>query len=186
VPFWGLPGGTDEYQIATQQMLELALATDSVKTVLLSTAMRLEEVSPLGRSYAEAARETLRRFTKAGKQVIWMNDIPFLSFEPRSCIKRAGIPSSSTRTPCAMPRSDFDKATPQHGIVLAKLAAEFPAMHIFQTASHLCDSKYCWASLDGKLLYRDLHHLSYDGDLYIGEKFAQEQHSMRAKAGQKP
>jgi peptidoglycan/LPS O-acetylase OafA/YrhL len=186
VPFWGLPGGTDGYQLATQQMLELALATPSVKTVLLSTALRLEEVSPLGRSYAEAARETLRRFTRAGKQIIWMNDIPFLSFEPRSCIKRAGIASSTTRSPCAMPRSDFDKATPQHDIVLARLAAEFPAMQIFQTASHLCDARFCWASIGGKLLYRDLHHLSYDGDLYIGEKFAQKQHSVRAKAEQKP
>lgn len=186
VPFWGLAPGKDEYQAATQQMLELALKTDSIHTVLLSTAMRLEDDSPLGKTYYAAARETLRRFSAAGKQLIWMDDIPVLSFEPRACIRRGAIASSSTRVPCAMPRSDFDKATPRHPAALAGLAAEFPAMQVFSTADHLCDAQTCWASLDGKLLYRDLHHLSYDGDLYIGEKFAQKQHSIRAKAGQKP
>jgi len=29
--------------------------------------------------------------------------------------------------------------------------------------------------IDDKLMYRDISHLTYEGDLYIGAKFAEEQ-----------
>jgi peptidoglycan/LPS O-acetylase OafA/YrhL len=179
-PYWGLDPAGDPYQQATQQMLELALATDSIKTVVFSTHVKLYNGAPESRAIVAAARETLRRFTAAGKRVIFMNDVPILSFDPRACIKRAGVASSATRTPCAMPRAEVDAQSPDHDPIVLGLMKEFPAVELFQTAPLLCDAKLCWAMKDGQLLYRDKDHLSYDGDLYIGKKFAEQQEAKRA------
>jgi hypothetical protein len=37
--------------------------------------------------------------------------------------------------------------------------------------------------IDGKLMYRDVNHLTYDGDLLLGSKFAAEQ---AARASRRP
>jgi hypothetical protein len=172
IPYWGLAPGDDPYQKATQQMLDLALTTPSIKTVVFSTHARLSQGSPQAVAIIAAARDTYRRFLAAGKQVIVMDDIPILPFDPRACIKRAGFAASTTRSPCAIARAEVERQTPEHGPLLKKLLQEFPSIRLFDPAPYLCDRSYCYAMLDGKLMYRDDNHLSYDGDLYIGTKFA--------------
>ena len=184
-PYWGLPAGDDAYQKATQPMLELALGMPSVKTIVISTHARLGTGTPEARAMLVAARDTIRRYTEAGKSVILMEDVPVLSFDPRACIKRAGMVSSGTRTVCALPRAEVEAQSPQNMELLAGLLREFPAASLFRTTDLLCDDKLCWAMKEGNLLYRDNNHLSYEGDLYIGSRFA-EWHARRpsAKAGQ--
>ena len=170
IPFWQLPFEPgDHYQAATQQMLDLALTTPSIKTVLFATAIRFHSSNPV---VIAAARETLRRFTAAGKRVILIDDVPLLTFDPRACIPRGAVASSSTRTPCAITRAEFDKGQGEHPAIVAQLMRQFPTVELFETAPHLCDTKYCHAMIDGRLMYRDPGHLTYDGDLYIGAKFA--------------
>jgi hypothetical protein len=52
------------------------------------------------------------------------------------------------------------------------LAAEFPEIEWFDASAALCDDKQCRAMVDGRLMYRDNNHLSYQGDLFIGKHFA--------------
>jgi len=170
-PYWGLDPGGDPYQAATQQMLELALDTSTIRTVVFSTHLRFYTTSDQQR-YVDAARETFRRLLAAGKRVIFMHDVPVLGFDPRSCIKRAGVASSATRVPCAIPRAEWDAQVAQHREVVARLAAEFPQIEWFEAADALCDDKRCSAMLDGRLMYRDGNHLSYEGDLLVGRSFA--------------
>ena len=170
-PYWGLDPKDDPYQQATQPMLELALAMPTVKTVVFSTHMRFYTM-PEHRVYVDAARDTFRRFLAAGKHVIFMNDVPALGFDPRSCIKRAGVASSATRIPCAIPRSEWDQQIVQHQQIVRQLAQEFPQIEWFDAASALCDDKLCRVMVDGRLMYRDTNHLSYDGDLLVGSQFA--------------
>lgn len=182
VPYWGLAPGEDGYQKATQQMLELALATPSIKTVVFSTHARLSQGTPQTVAIIDAARDTYRRFLAAGKQVIVMDDVPILQFDPRACIKRAGIAASTTKSPCAILRAEVERQTPEHAPLFKKLMQEFPSITRFDPLPFLCDQKYCYAMLDGKLMYRDGDHLSYDGDLYIGGKFAEQQQAAHPKA----
>lgn len=174
IPFWDVESGTDEYQQATNQMLDLALKTASIKTVIISTAAKLNTDDDKGAAIVLAFRETLRRFVQNEKRVIFINDLPWLDFEPRSCIKRAGIASSRTRLDCSMSRIEFDKKTARHYTLVQSVLSEFPSVYLFSTIPYLCDDKRCSAMIDHKLIYRDTHHLSYEGDLYMGEKFAQE------------
>ena len=173
LPYWKLPyGAGDHYQEATQPMLELALHTASIKTVLFASANRLYGGSADGRAIVDAARETLRRFTAVGKNVIYIDDVPKLAFEPRSCIPRAGVASSTTRVLCAITRQEFEQHDDGHRAIVAQLMREFPTVELFETAPHLCDRQYCHVMLNGRLMYRDTNHLSYEGDLYMGAQFA--------------
>ncbi|MGZ8289115.1 MAG: acyltransferase family protein [Telluria sp.] len=185
-PYWNLPAEGEPYQEATQQMLELALSTPSIKTVVFSTHVRLNTSSPYGVALVAAARETLRRFTEAGKHVIFMDDVPILPFDPRACIKRAGIASSATRSPCAMPRAEAEGQTPEHFAVVDALMKEFPAVERFRPTPFLCEGQLCRVMIDGQLLYRDKDHLSYEGDLFIGKKFAEQQASKAARQARNP
>jgi peptidoglycan/LPS O-acetylase OafA/YrhL len=176
IPFWGVkPGVNDQYQEATQQMLELALTTESVKTVIMSTILKLRDDTEEGKALVEQFRTTLRKYVDAGKQVIYFYDVPTLDFDPRACIKRAGIASSTTNRDCTMAAADFRKAVQDHNEIVATVLKEFPAITTFSPASYLCNETRCHGMVDQKLMYRDTNHLTYDGDLYIGEKFAKEQ-----------
>ncbi|UVW28316.1 acyltransferase family protein [Massilia sp. H6] len=178
-PYWGLNHENDPYQMATQPMLELALGMPSVKTIVFSTHVRFD-TSPERRFLADAARDTFRRYLAAGKHVVFMNDVPILNFDPRSCIKRAGVASSATRAPCAIARSEWDAQVAQHNAILQQFMEEFPQIEWFDTASALCDKDHCNVMIDGRLMYRDKDHLSYDGDLFVGKHFAQRpQHRAR-------
>jgi len=174
VPFIGLPSGDDPYQQATPRMLELALNTASVKTVIFSTALKLHEGNPDGIATVQALRITLQRFSAAGKQLVWVNDVPMLDFEPRSCIGRPGMGLAGAGKDCTLPRATFDRNTAGHAAIVARLLKEFPQVKVFDTAAPLCDASRCHVMLDGKLMYRDTHHLSYDGDLYVAGTYARQ------------
>jgi peptidoglycan/LPS O-acetylase OafA/YrhL len=168
-PYWGLPPRDDPYQKATQPMLELALRTPSIRTVIFSTHVRME---PAWTELVDAARDTYRRFLAAGKHVIVMEDVPVLPFDPRTCIKRAGVASSATTSPCAIPRSEWDSQIASNEQVRKENARLFPQIEYFYSSDALCDERECKAMIAGRLMYRDKDHLSYDGDLRVGEFFA--------------
>jgi peptidoglycan/LPS O-acetylase OafA/YrhL len=170
IPYWGLdPASGDEYQAVTQRMLELTLEIPTIHTVLISTAAKLSDGNTV---HIAALRETLRRYTEAGKKVIFLHDVPALGFEPRSCIRRAGIASSTTRRDCSITRAEFERNTADHERLLAAILADFPTVQQFRPAEALCDAKRCRVDVDGTLMYRDNNHLSYEGDLRVGAAFA--------------
>ena len=171
-PYWGLDPNESPYQKATDPMLDLALSMPSVKTMVFSTHLRFY-TDPGVRHHVDAARATFRRYLGAGKHIIFMGDVPRLDFDPRSCIKRAGVASSATRVPCAIARSDWDEQIGKHEIVVAELAKEFPQIQWFDAAPAFCDERQCHAMLDGRLMYRDNNHLSYEADLLVGRRFAE-------------
>ncbi|MYM68840.1 acyltransferase family protein [Pseudoduganella sp. FT55W] len=181
VPFFGLGGDNDEYQQATPRMLESALNTPSVRTVILSTAAKLNNETPDGQAGVRAFRTTLSRFIDSGRKVIWVNDLPMLDFDPRTCIRRAGVPTSQTRNDCWVTRQAFDDATRLHHAAVAQVLKDFPQVQVLDTAAQLCDAQRCNVIIDGKMMYRDTHHLSYEGDLYVGERFGRALDAARSR-----
>jgi peptidoglycan/LPS O-acetylase OafA/YrhL len=176
IPFFGVkPGVNDRYQEATPQMLDLALATPSIKTVVISTILKLNNDTEEGKLLVEQFRTTLRKYVDAGKQVIYFYDVPTLDFDPRACIKRAGIASSTTNRDCSMAAAEYRKTVEAHNEIVASVLKEFPIITTFAPATYLCNEARCQGMIDKKLMYRDTNHLTYDGDLYIGLKFAEEQ-----------
>ena len=167
-PYWDVPGGDDPYQKATPRMLDAALHAPGVKTVVFSTYARLWRGSPDGELITGLFRNTIKRFVDSGREVIWINDIPEMDFDPRTCIKRAGVANSQTRRDCTIPRAQYEAAMAGHKAAVASVLKEFPQVKVLDAAAPLCDQQRCKAIIDGKLMYRDRGHLSYEGDLYVG------------------
>ncbi|MGZ3182923.1 MAG: acyltransferase family protein [Telluria sp.] len=173
VPFYGVPASADDpYQQATPKMLDLALHTPSVKTVIFSTAVKLQEENDEGRQVVRAFRDTLQKFVASGREVIVYYDNPLLDFEPRSCIRRAGVASSQTRLHCALPRKTWEDITVHHRPAFEKVLKDFPQVKVFNTNDYVCNASECPILVGDMLLYRDTHHFSHDGDLWMGEHFA--------------
>jgi hypothetical protein len=170
VPFVGLPDGGDDYQKATPKMLDIALTTPTVKTVVLSTAMLLRQTPAEKAMYLPAFRATLDRFTKAGREVIFVSDNPTLDFEPRACIRRGAVASTQTRVDCALPRATFDAARANNAD-FGSVLKDYPRVTVFDPSTAICDEHACHVMIDGALMYRDTHHFSYRGDLRVGEAF---------------
>jgi len=172
IPFWGVPVKEgDGYQAATDGMLELALRTPGIHTVLISTAWKPNRRTLEDRRLVALLRLTLERFVAGGKRVIYLEDVPQLDFEPRACIPRVAISSSATRSPCAVPRAELDAATAESRAVLEDILRQVPAVEAFDPTATLCDAEWCRVIRDGQLLYRDTNHLSLDGDLLVGRAF---------------
>ncbi|TYQ03401.1 UNVERIFIED_ORG: peptidoglycan/LPS O-acetylase OafA/YrhL [Zoogloea ramigera] len=180
-PFLGMPDRGDGYQKATPMMLKLALETPGIKTVIVSTNVKLYTYNADGVALVAAMRETVRQLLAAGREVILVYDAPALDFEPRGCLRRAGVASSRTNIDCAMPRAVFDQNVAAHKPAWDALLKEFPQVQVFDTAAPLCDAKRCHAMIGTTLMYRDNHHLSYRGDLYMGELFARQQLARQGK-----
>ena len=171
VPFFGLPDHGDAYQKATPKLLDIALNTPGVKTIVISTAMVLRHTPEANALYPSAFRTTLQKFSAGGREVIFILDNPRLPFEPRSCIRRAGVASSQTQVDCSVSRREFEAARAENAD-LASVLKDYPQVKVFDPADVLCDADKCRVLRDGALLYRDTHHLSYRGDLLVGEAFA--------------
>jgi len=176
IPLIGAPASlTDYYQQATPKMLELALTTDSIKKVIISTILKHDTESDQSKLLVAQFRTTIKAFLDAGKEVMYLYDVPTLDFDPRACIRRAGVASSTTNRDCTMDVAAYDKAISAHNAVVASVLKEFPSVTTFAPASYLCDDRHCKGMIDRALMYRDNNHLSYEGDLYVGARFAEEQ-----------
>lgn len=179
IPLLGVAAGPlDHYQAATPQMLQLALASPSIKKVIFSTILQHTRATDEGKRLIGQFRATLKAFQDAGKQVMFMYDVPILDFDPRACIRRAGVASSTTNLDCSMDVETYRKAVREHDEIVASVLKEFPNVTTFAPAKYLCDDEHCKGLIDRQLMYRDTNHLSYEGDLYIGEKFAEEQDAL--------
>ncbi|SFU68012.1 hypothetical protein SAMN05216339_10745 [Nitrosomonas eutropha] len=174
----------------TAQAIEIAAGSESIKTVILAARGPLY-LSSKGFSYNDfaaeteydwvltspanpdltdhyviyesAMRSTLNTLTKT-KNVIFVFDNPELGFDPKSCIDSRPLRlTNRIKTPCAIPRKDFDERNREYRNLILSILRDYPSVKIFDAAAQLCDEQQCLAMKEDKVLYRDDDHLSLDG-----------------------
>jgi peptidoglycan/LPS O-acetylase OafA/YrhL len=199
VPFFDLEGQAFEAREAplknvcagiVNEVLDFAIKSDIIKTVVLTSRdpfarvpLEQNEKDILGfadpnaqtfmAKYARGMRETLERLRRSGKRVVFAYDIPTLDFDPKVCVKLRPLrlEGEELRTPCAMPRQQFEARAAFGRKIVAAVLKDFPEVKIFDPAKYLCDKAYCWAMKDDRMLYRDDNHLSLRGAAYVGLHF---------------
>ena len=156
--------------------LDFSINEPAVKVIVLTTSAcwnnivdikNLEAKNP-ARIVENKMRETFEKLTQSGKQVIYVLDNPLLNFDPKSCLTRPFRINSSQAT-CKMKREVYDNQRVQYFRIAKKVLSEFPTIRVFDVATTLCDSEYCHAVVDNKLLYHDTSHLGYEGSKYVGK-----------------
>jgi hypothetical protein len=190
-------GGSTDFDICTNNInyaLEFGLRLGSVKTIILSMyAVRdihgdrlwdpdgkpktikygVGENLSMADIFAASFRNTLKRLTLSKKRIIVVIDWPELEFEPKDCfdIRPVRI-QSKVRINCSVKRDLITKRNEAYRILVKQLQAEFQQVEWFDPLPYLCDNSKCTATPTGRLAYRDQHHLSKFGSIYLGEHFA--------------
>jgi hypothetical protein len=112
---------------------------------------------------------------RSGKEVIFIYDEPDLDFGPLSCLDYRPIHFlEKIRTPCALERDVFQKRNADYERVIAEFTSQIPGLKFFDPKEVLCDQDRCWAMRDGRLLYRDRHHLSDFGAATVVKRMVAE------------
>jgi peptidoglycan/LPS O-acetylase OafA/YrhL len=189
-PFFDNPMKPNEKcQPLINQVLELAISTSSVETVILAgrAVTEINEKSFINTKswfllkqnqknidpyllFQTSMKKTLRRLINARKNVIFVLDTPDLEFLPASCLNRPWrMTGQKIKNPCAISRIKVDERRQKYINLVTKVLDEFPTVKVWDTLPAFCDSEYCWATKDGKILYRDENHLNEAGAVYLGK-----------------
>jgi hypothetical protein len=107
-------------------------------------------------------RKTLDAFVSSKKQVIFLLDNPEINFDPRICLNRP-LRILKKEEACTVPRSIFEARNKEYRDLVTSVLKDYPTVKLFDVAEYFCDNTSCKARIDGKILYGDYDHLSYDG-----------------------
>lgn len=123
-------------------------------------------------AYARALRESFKRLSQAGKQVIFVLDNPELGFDPHECpgVRPLRFFNTFASHGCSVPRPVFEERNRVYRNLVFDAARPYPNVQIFDAAAGLCDQTRCHAMIDGVLMYRDDDHLSLAGSAYQAKK----------------
>lgn len=141
-----------------------------VGTVVLSAYWfgRVGSLSP-ERGPGRQLGETVATLVAAGKAVYVSDDVPTFSFYPEKC-KYARRFSQNN---CLEVR-EFDRQRRQsYSLALDGLERIKPGVSVLRTADYFCGSSNCSMARDGQLLYRDSHHLTVNGAMYLGKRLVE-------------
>ena len=107
--------------------------------------------------------QAVGELVSSGKRVVILVDIPELPFFPLDCIK--GRPN------CEVPLNTVLERQHEHRKSLDKLKKEFPSIYVYDPLNLFCTDKACTYKTEEKILYRDSHHLTFDGSDIYGKRF---------------
>ena len=126
--------------------------------------------------YTKAMTSLLGQLERAGKEIVILRDIPDLGFDVSDCVvlRPWRNNKSQVKTPCSVSKTEFEQYNLPYWTLLDSVLKSFPKVKTFNASQFLCDSSECKAIVGGTVLYRDKHHLSMDGSLYIARKFKEE------------
>lgn len=118
---------------------------------------------------------TISRLLKAGQHVVFIVDNPEFDFDPRLNIQRPPLAewlAAGQKREGALTESlDYQhRKRSDYNDYLGILQQLFPQLRILDTFSPLCNANGCSALHDGKLLFRDRHHLTYNGSIELFER----------------
>lgn len=125
--------------------------------------------------FSDVLRSTLKRL--GDHKIIFLDQIPPLSFEPKKCINR----------PYRISTNDFECRTKKSEVFaelsLYKLQRDLGVslsknVSLFNVDDALCDKDFCSAMNRNKLLYYDKKHLNPNGVIYVRERIVERKLSL--------
>ncbi|TGK44556.1 acyltransferase family protein [Leptospira andrefontaineae] len=193
-PFFGMIGNEKWPCEKENKALEILEKDPRIKTVLMNSSgpryvnlTNYEDKTPLRgikyqyrpdildpkKAFQQAFYDSVRRFTKAGKDVVYIADFPELDFDPKKCVplRPFSLESVDAEYVCRVSRKDFDDRNKEYHEIIKSIQRDFPKMKVWNAWENFCDQIYCYAVRDNKLLYRDSHHISLEGSYWLGEKY---------------
>jgi peptidoglycan/LPS O-acetylase OafA/YrhL len=133
-------------------------------------------------AFGPEIQKTVHQLTAAHKKVFLIDDVPTFSFDPKKC-KYSRLLSSNYL--CSEPRSIFDGSYRYYLPVLQAAVDGDQDAKILFVSNYLCDEAKCHMAIDGKLLYRDNHHLNLNGSRFFGNRIIEQVPELVGKSARK-
>jgi peptidoglycan/LPS O-acetylase OafA/YrhL len=128
------------------------------------------QLSP-AESIRQALLKTVEYFRDRRREVWVMLQVPELGFRVDECVGRPFSFGRTLRSPCAVPRAAVDTRQSAYRQIVTDVARRVPELHVFDPVGRLCDANWCYAVIDGKLLYHDSNHLNPTGSTLAVSSF---------------
>ena len=141
------------------------LNSPNIDTVILAAywTMRLKKPHL---QFEAALTNTIEKLQERGKRVILVDDVPAFLFSPKRC-KYSGMVGGSV---CFQSRIVHDVKKLLYAGTFNNVKNKFPETTRIDPSLYFCDADSCSMNINGKLLYRDTHHLNIFGSQYLGLK----------------
>jgi hypothetical protein len=140
-------------------------ATMSYTSMVASDASLSQE-----QIFEDGLSRTIDYIESKGKKVIFFLDNPEMNFNVSSCVARP-FESAETKRLCGISREAVMERQEAIRRVAAHLLVRHPGLQIFDPVPYLCRGDFCPAMEDGKLVYRDINHLSFYGSDKLAQVF---------------
>jgi peptidoglycan/LPS O-acetylase OafA/YrhL len=112
-------------------------------------------------------KRTITELVRRDKNVIFVRDTPDFEQDIRDiCVQRFSLNSPQD---CQLPRSAFESRRVKESLLVEKLKQDFHELKVFDPFNTVCSTEKCNLIVDGKLLYRDVTHLSEQGSNLLGK-----------------
>ncbi|ESW99305.1 hypothetical protein X769_24580 [Mesorhizobium sp. LSJC268A00] len=102
-------------------------------------------------------RATLTAFSRAGLKVAVIRDVPFNDDHVDTCVARA-LWRGEKPSLCDQKRAEA--ANDANAAVERNIVRAVPGASYIDMTSQFCDAKTCHVFINGKIAYRDQHHLA--------------------------
>ena len=107
---------------------------------------------------------------KMSKQtyIYYLLENPELGFSPKNCMER---PFSLFPLECKLSYDDYITRAEEYRTRVKNISRKYKTITILDPKDLYCDTKYCYAIKDGKMLYADNDHHSTDGSTIQAKYF---------------
>lgn len=113
--------------------------------------------------FKQGLENTIRVFMAHQKHITVLLDVPELSFDPKSCL------GARTKTACAMEANGVYARQAAYTQIIRQLQQKYE-FKVIDLKDALCTGGQCIAKYQGKILYRDSHHLGIEGSRFLFEQ----------------
>jgi len=112
----------------------------------------------LAANVREGVLRTLRSLSAAGARMALLRDTPEFPFDVTSCLARAERHFWYSREACDLPAASV--LDPRIYAAEESAAAALPGVRLIDLTAVLCPGEVCKAVVNGRVMYRDTHHLA--------------------------
>lgn len=112
------------------------------------------------KEYFKKVEDTFSFFNSRDALFYYVLENPELGFSPKNCIIR---PFFAFQNKCRLKYIDYSNRMNEYRIKTMELSKKYENISILDPEKLFCDSEYCYAIRDEKMLYSDDDYLSIDG-----------------------
>lgn len=121
-------------------------------------------------AFVRGYTDLISELQRLNKKVIFVVAVPGLLAEPRQCFQARALHLRNSGL-CEMSRADLNARYSNYKSMIAEVAHANPELLVYDPTSVMCDNRRCFGTLDGRVLYFDVSHLSVSGSARLLDNF---------------